>query len=156
MTQCTYSPSCTYNCCPATTFTAYLGAIDTKGDSAQIPKVRFIPIKRRLCNNNIASQEAVNFLTKWVWTNSPDIFTLHTEQTQAHIDANMPRLWTSGDANGVPHHRRNNQQLQTADAWPHHSWNTADCFWERFWGYGARQSEKCGGKVGQLETGCVP
>ena len=41
----------------------------------RIPCVRFIPIDGRIHQQNIISQEAINFLTEWVWAHSPDMFT---------------------------------------------------------------------------------
>ena len=41
----------------------------------RIPKVRFVPIAGRLRNHNIISQQAINFLTDGVWSNSPQIYT---------------------------------------------------------------------------------
>ena len=41
----------------------------------RIPKVHFVPIAGRLCNHNIISQRAINFLTDEVWNNSPKLFT---------------------------------------------------------------------------------
>jgi hypothetical protein len=40
-----------------------------------IPKVRFAPIASRLCNHNIISQQALNFLTNKVWNNSAPSYT---------------------------------------------------------------------------------
>jgi hypothetical protein len=41
-----------------------------------IPQVWFVPIEGGLRNRNIISQEAINFLTKCAWANSPDMYTL--------------------------------------------------------------------------------
>ncbi len=41
----------------------------------QIPHVWFVPIKGGVCNRNFLFQEAINFLTKFVWANSPNVFT---------------------------------------------------------------------------------
>jgi hypothetical protein len=40
-----------------------------------ILQLRFVPIEEGLRNGNIISQEAINFFTKCVWANSPDIYT---------------------------------------------------------------------------------
>jgi hypothetical protein len=40
-----------------------------------IPKVRCQPIPGGICNLNVVSQKAINFLIKCVWAKSPDIFT---------------------------------------------------------------------------------
>jgi hypothetical protein len=39
-----------------------------------IPRVSFVPIKGGLQNQNIISQEAINFLTKCIWAKSPDLY----------------------------------------------------------------------------------
>jgi hypothetical protein len=41
----------------------------------RIPKVCFVPVEGGLQNNNIISQEAINFLTKCVWEKVPNICT---------------------------------------------------------------------------------
>jgi hypothetical protein len=41
----------------------------------RIPRTRFQPIPGGICNSNVISQEAKNFLTKCIWEKSPEIFT---------------------------------------------------------------------------------
>jgi hypothetical protein len=40
------------------------------------PKVQLLPVDGGLHHNNIISQEAINYLSKYVWLNSPDIYML--------------------------------------------------------------------------------
>jgi hypothetical protein len=48
-----------------------------------IPHVSFVPVKGGLHNRNFISQEAINFLTKCVWVNLPDICTLTKLKTKS-------------------------------------------------------------------------
>jgi hypothetical protein len=41
----------------------------------RIPRVQLVPIEGGLQQHRIISQEAINFLTKCVWANSPDVCT---------------------------------------------------------------------------------
>ncbi len=66
---------------------------------------------------------------------------LHTKEADASLNANMPWLWASGNADGTPCHRWDYQQLQTADERPNHSWNVADGIRQGFWWHGAGQSK---------------
>ena len=49
----------------------------TQVNPTQIPQVCYMPIDGGLQQNNIISQEAINFLTKCVWSKSTDIYMPH-------------------------------------------------------------------------------
>ncbi len=66
---------------------------------------------------------------------------LHIIESDAILNANVPWLWASGNADGTPYHRWDYQQLQMADERPDNSWNVADGVWKGFWRHGAGQSK---------------
>ncbi len=43
--------------------------------ATRVPRIRFVPIEGGIQNKKTITQEAVNFLTKCVWANSPNVFT---------------------------------------------------------------------------------
>ncbi len=104
----------------------------------QQPKGQFLLVKDGFQHNNIISQEAINFLTNRLGKLTGH---LHSNQAHANSGANLPQPWAGNYANGASHHMCNYQQLQTADAWPHHGWNMENKFWERFCWYGTRRSQ---------------
>ncbi len=61
----------------------------------------------------------MNCLTECIWVKSPDIFML--KKSVANLNANVPQLHASGNADGMLRHMQNYQQLQKADEQPHHS-----------------------------------
>ncbi len=64
------TPVVALRCSPRTTTPANATTIATR-----IPRVQFVPIDGGIQNRNFISQEVVNFLTKCIWANSPNVFT---------------------------------------------------------------------------------
>jgi hypothetical protein len=69
---------CHYPSCPSC-YHSTLVSLNTRSRSSNkahmYSKICFVLVDGSLQNNNIISQEAINFLTKCTWAKAPDIFT---------------------------------------------------------------------------------